>query len=48
MGQLLMRVTASLSIITHTPIPYWLELPLRELFMWQGTIYELKGSGKGG
>jgi len=47
-GQLLKRVAASLSFATHTPIPYWLDLPLHELFDWHNTIAEMKGEGEGG
>lgn len=38
MGQLLKEVAASLSIATNTPIPYWLSLPLWELFSWLETV----------
>lgn len=31
---------------THTPIPYWLALPLGELFSWVEIV--LNGGGKSG
>jgi|GEM_PF-6792166 len=37
------RLAASLSIISHTSIPYFLSLPIRELFLWVETIEKMQG-----
>ncbi|WP_373220885.1 hypothetical protein [Mediterraneibacter gnavus] len=27
---------------SHTPVPYWLGLPIRELFRWINTVNEVE------
>lgn len=32
---------AALSKVTHTPIPYWLSLPWREVRSWDAAVADL-------
>lgn len=33
---------------TYTPVPYWIELPLREFLNWIETVNEREENGHGG
>ena len=41
----LMEISLGMSIVAHTPVPYWLSMPVVELFIWEETLARLRKEG---
>lgn len=46
LSQFVREISVSLSRITYTPIPFWLDMTMQELYEWADSV--TKGRAEGG